>query len=94
LLNVGPFELKEGEDKEFFVAYIVGQGTTPLGGIEVAKQWSSHNQYFYDHNFDLTVADVEGDVTSVIDFYLYQNYPNPFNPTCKNKIQLTNRGQC
>jgi len=88
-INVGPFVLKEGEEKEIFVAYIVGQGTTPLGAIPVAKQWSHDDQIYYDNNFDITVSDVSGDNTSVVDkFQLFQNYPNPFNPTTKIKFSI------
>jgi hypothetical protein len=92
LLNVGPFELKEGEDKEIFIAYIVGQGTTPLGAIPVAREWSRNNQIYYDNNFDITVSDVYDDNLIVSDFQLYQNYPNPFNPATQIKFALPESG--
>jgi hypothetical protein len=80
LLNVGPFALKEGEDKEIFLAYIVGQGTTPLGAIPVAKKWSHDNQIYYDNNFDISVSNLLDEMSVLSEFRLYQNYPNPFNP--------------
>jgi len=93
LLNVGPFELNEGEDKEIFVAYIVGQGTSPLSGVQVAKLWSKQDQIFYDSNFDITVADVNDDDTKVTNFHLFQNYPNPFNPVTKIIYSIPEQGQ-
>ncbi|GBD86590.1 hypothetical protein BMS3Abin03_00511 [bacterium BMS3Abin03] len=89
MLTTGPFTLKENEEKEIFVAYIVGQGSTPLGAIPVARQWSHDDQIYYDNNFDITVSDVSSDNTSVVDeFQLFQNYPNPFNPSTKIKFTI------
>lgn len=92
MLSTGQFTLKEGEDKEFFVAYIVGQGTTPLGAIPVAREWSRNDQIYYDNNFDITVSDVSNDKLIVSDFQLYQNYPNPFNPTTQVQFILPKPG--
>jgi len=93
LLNAGSFELNEGEDKEIFVAYIVGQGTSPLSGVQIAKVWSKQDQIFYDSNFDITVADVDDDDTKITDFHLFQNYPNPFNPATNIKFSIPEEGQ-
>jgi hypothetical protein len=49
--NTGPFILKKGEEQEIVVAYVVGQGNSPLNSITVTKQIDDGAQYIFDHNF-------------------------------------------
>ncbi len=49
--NTGPFELKKGEEKEIVVAYVVGQGVSPLGSVTTAKQIDDGAQFIFDNNF-------------------------------------------
>lgn len=49
--NIGPFELERNIEKEVTVAYVVGQGSSPLDGITVAKTFSDGAQFIFDQNF-------------------------------------------
>ena len=43
--------MPEGEEIEIVVAYIVGQGTSGLNSIEVAKTIDDGAQFIFDQNF-------------------------------------------
>ena len=49
--NTGPFELRKGEEKEIVVAYVVGQGVSPLNSVTIAKSIDDGAQFIFDHNF-------------------------------------------
>ena len=52
MTNVGPFQLvKDEEDLEIVVAYIVGQGTDRLNSITVARKIDDGAQFIFDSNF-------------------------------------------
>ena len=84
MINTGFFTLNKNEEKEVFVAYVVGRGTDHLNSITKAREISEKAKILYASNFDtLTVVSVEDNFAENIPdgFLLYQNYPNPFNPT-------------
>ncbi len=49
--NTGPFELVKDEELEIVVAYIVGQGSSPLNSVAVARKISGGAQFVFDNNF-------------------------------------------
>lgn len=49
--NTGPFELVKDEEIEIVVAYVVGQGTTPLNSITKALEIDDNAQFIFDRNF-------------------------------------------
>ena len=49
--NTGPFVLKKGVEKEIIVAYIIGQGTSPISSVTQAKTIDRGAQFIFDHNF-------------------------------------------
>jgi hypothetical protein len=51
MTNTGPFELIKGEENEITVAYVVGQGITPLNSITVARKIDDGAQIIFDLNF-------------------------------------------
>ncbi len=51
LSNTGPFDMPVGEEIEIVVAYVVGQGTSALNSIEVAKKIDDGAQFIFDQNF-------------------------------------------
>jgi len=51
MTNTGPFELVKGEENEIVVAYVVGQGTSPLNSITVARKIDDGAQNIFDLNF-------------------------------------------
>ncbi|MFC2094112.1 hypothetical protein ACFLSH_00655 [Bacteroidota bacterium] len=51
MTNTGPFELNKNEQNEIVVAYVVGQGTTPLNSITVARAIDDGAQNIFDLNF-------------------------------------------
>jgi len=88
MTNVGPFTLRQDEEVEVLVAYVVGQGTDRLNSITVARNISDVAQTIYDSNFDFPVS-VEDETSYLpIEFSLSQNYPNPFNPSTIIKFSL------
>ena len=89
MTNVGPFTLREGEEVEILVAYVVGQGSDRLNSITVARNISDVAQSIYDSNFDFTVGIEEDNPNQLpASFHLSQNYPNPFNPRTTIKYQI------
>ncbi len=90
--NSGPFNLPKGKEGEveIVVAYIVGQGTSPLSGIAEAKKYARAVTGFYKSNFTNMVVSVAREENSVPkEFTLDQNYPNPFNPSTAISYQLS-----
>jgi hypothetical protein len=51
MTNTGPFVLKKNEENEIVVAYVVGQGTTPLNSVTVARAIDDGAQNIFDLNF-------------------------------------------
>jgi hypothetical protein len=51
MTNTGPFVLKKNEENEIVVAYVVGQGTSPLNSITVARAIDDGAQNIFDLNF-------------------------------------------
>jgi len=51
MTNIGPFELKKGEEKEIVVAYVVGQGESALNSIEKTRAIDDGAQEIFDNNF-------------------------------------------
>lgn len=51
MTNTGPFTLKRNEEKEIVVAYVVGQGSSPLDAITVARKIDDGAQNIFDLNF-------------------------------------------
>jgi len=51
MTNTGPFELKKNEENEIVVAYVVGQGASPLNSITVARAIDDGAQNIFDENF-------------------------------------------
>lgn len=49
--NTGPFKLIKNEEKEIVVAYVVGQGSNPIGAVTAAKSIDDGAQFIFDHNF-------------------------------------------
>lgn len=49
--NTGPFNLVRGQEQEIVAAYVVGQGSSPLNSITVAKQIDDGAQFIFDQNF-------------------------------------------
>ncbi|MFC2119770.1 T9SS type A sorting domain-containing protein, partial [Bacteroidota bacterium] len=88
MTNVGPFTLRQDEEIEVLVAYVVGQGSDRLNSITVARNISDIAQSIYDSNFDFPVS-VEDETPNLpTEFSLAQNYPNPFNPSTTIKFSL------
>jgi hypothetical protein len=76
--------LKQGEELEIFMAYVIGQGTDALNSITVVKNSSNNTQEFYYNNFDavcIVSATEELIGNQPKEYLLHQNYPNPFNPS-------------
>jgi hypothetical protein len=90
MTNTGPFKLVKGEENEIVVAYVIGQGISPLDAITVAREIDDITQDLFDLNFDTTLVSVNDEEFSAnpTDFYLAQNYPNPFNPSTTIKFSL------
>jgi hypothetical protein len=94
MVNCGFFTLNKNEEKEIFVAYVVGRGTDHLNSITKASEISQKAKILYASNFDtLTVVSVEETFSENIpdEFFLYQNYPNPFNPITSIQYALSSR---
>jgi len=51
MTNTGPFVLVKGEENEIVLAYVVGRGATPLGGITAARSIDDGAQTIFDLNF-------------------------------------------
>lgn len=51
ITNAGPFTLKKGEEKEVVLAYVVGQGSSALNSITVARRIDDGAQVIFDQNF-------------------------------------------
>jgi len=51
MTNTGPFKLRKGEEKEIVVAIVVGQGTSPLNSVTVARAVDDGAQIIFDNNF-------------------------------------------
>jgi hypothetical protein len=51
MTNTGPFVLVKGEENEIVLAYVVGRGASPLGGITVARAIDDGAQTIFDLNF-------------------------------------------
>jgi hypothetical protein len=51
MTNTGPFVLKKNEENEIVVAYVVGQGNSPLNSIDVARAIDDGAQEIFDQNF-------------------------------------------
>jgi len=51
MTNTGPFVLKKNVENEIVVAYVVGQGSTPLNSITVARTIDDGAQNIFDGNF-------------------------------------------
>jgi len=51
MTNTGPFVLKKNEENEIVVAYVVGQGISPLNSITVARAIDDGAQNIFDGNF-------------------------------------------
>ncbi len=92
MTNVGPFTLRQDEEVEVLVAYVVGQGTDRLNSITVARNISDIAQSIYDLNFPIIVS-VEDETQNLpTEFSLSQNYPNPFNPSTIIKFSIPSSG--
>ena len=93
MTNVGPFTLRQDEEVEVLVAYVVGQGTDRLNSITVARTISDIAQSIYDSNFDFLPVSVQDETPNLpIEFSLSQNYPNPFNPSTIIKFSIPSSG--
>ncbi|MCH7964327.1 MAG: T9SS type A sorting domain-containing protein [Bacteroidetes bacterium] len=92
MTNVGPFTLRQDEEVEVLVAYVVGQGTDRLNSITVARNISDVAQSIYDSNFDFPVSVQDETPNLPTEFSLSQNYPNPFNPSTIIKFSLPSSG--
>jgi hypothetical protein len=95
MVNTGFFTLNKNEEKEIFVAYIVGRGTDNLNSITEARVISQKAKILYASNFDtLSVVSVEENFSENIPkgFVLDQNYPNPFNPTTNIEFRIADLG--
>jgi hypothetical protein len=51
MTNSGPFVLNKDEENEIVVAYVVGRGATPLGGITASRAIDDGAQTIFDLNF-------------------------------------------
>jgi hypothetical protein len=92
MTNVGPFSLRQDEEIEVLVAYVVGQGSDRLNSITVARNVSDIAQTIYNSNFDFTVSVEEETPNLPTELSLAQNYPNPFNPSTTIKLSLPSSG--
>lgn len=63
MTNVGPFQLKAGEEIEVVVAYVVGQGTDQINSITVAREIDDGAQFVFDGNFRAPVPPPSIEVT-------------------------------
>ncbi len=63
MTNTGPFELIKGEENEIVVAYVVGQGVSPLDAITVAREIDDGAQLIFDFNFLAPPAPPLADLT-------------------------------
>lgn len=78
--NTSPFQLVKNDTITIVAAYIVGQGTSGLNSITVAKNNDASAQNLFDTNFS-SIEGIYDNIISKINYNLYQNYPNPFNPS-------------
>ncbi len=88
MTNTGPFELVKNEENEIVVAYVIGQGTSPLDAITVAREIDDTAQIIFDRNLIITGVDLEDNLSLPVEYSLSQNYPNPFNPTTTINYQI------
>lgn len=95
LLNTGPFELKVNEPVEITIAYVVGEGDSPLESLKLAKINSRTINFLFRNN----IFEISQDTTAktkkqkiIYDFVLYQNYPNPFNSGTNIRYTLHRKG--
>ncbi len=51
MTNTGPFVLEKDAENEIVLAYVVGRGATPLGGITAARAIDDGAQTIFDLNF-------------------------------------------
>jgi hypothetical protein len=78
--STGPFQLVKNDTISIVVAYVVGQGTSGINSVTVAKENDVYAQNKFDSNFPSTFVGINDKSISKLDFNLNQNYPNPFNP--------------
>jgi hypothetical protein len=88
MINTGPFQLKENEPIDIWIAYIVGRGSNALNSVTIAKDINQYALNYYKSNFFVLPSDVDDDFVLLTDYYLFQNYPNPFNPLTTIKYQV------
>ena len=81
IVSTGKFTLEANKPIDIWVGYVVGQGSSALNSISVARNYAQNVQSYFNTNFtNGTVSDVD-DFSAVTEYSLSQNYPNPFNPS-------------